>query len=79
MEDNPEKLKVCQEKTACHEATKADTEKAETNPGMMQSIGEHREVPKEEATIMPVRGLRKQHRDWNLAVWRHQKPKGRIQ
>jgi hypothetical protein len=46
---------------------------------MMQSVGEHHEVPKEEATVMPVGGLRKQHRDWNLATGCHQKPKGRIQ
>jgi hypothetical protein len=29
---------------ACHEAMKADTERTEPDPGMMQSIGEHQEV-----------------------------------
>jgi hypothetical protein len=45
----------------------------------MESESEHREVPKEEAAVMPVGGLRKQCRDRNLAVERRQKPKGRIQ
>jgi hypothetical protein len=67
------------ERTACYEATRADTEKTEPDPRMMQSIGEHQEVPKEEATVMLVGGLRKQCRDWNLAVGCCQKPKRRIQ
>jgi hypothetical protein len=67
------------ERTACHEATEADTEKTEHNPVMMQSIGEHQEVPKEEAAVMPVGGLRKRRRDRNLAAGRRQKPKRRIQ
>jgi hypothetical protein len=46
---------------------------------MMQSIGEHQEVPKEEAAVMPVGGLRKRRRNRNLAAEHHQKPKGRIQ
>jgi hypothetical protein len=49
------------------------------DPGMMQSVEEHQEIPKEEAAVMPVKGLRKRRRDRNLAVGRHQKPKGRIQ
>jgi hypothetical protein len=53
-EANPERLKTCQETTAYHEATKAGTERTETDPGMMQSVGEHQEVPKEEAAVMPV-------------------------
>jgi hypothetical protein len=61
------------------EATEADTEKIEPYPGMIQSIGDHQEVPKEEAAIMLVGGLRKRRRDWNLAARRHQKPKVRIQ
>jgi hypothetical protein len=63
---NPEKLKVCQEKT-------------EPDPEMMQSIGEHQEIPKEEAAVMPVGGLRKRRRDRNLTAGCRQKPKGRIQ
>jgi hypothetical protein len=64
---------------ACHEAMEADTEEIEHDPGMMQSGGEHQEVPKEEAAVMPVGDLMKQVRDWNLAAGRRQKPKGRIQ
>jgi hypothetical protein len=45
---------------------------------MMQSIGEHQEVPKEEVAVMPVGGLRKRCRDRNLAARRRQKPKRRI-
>jgi hypothetical protein len=70
-------MKACQEATACHEAMEADIEKIEPNPGMMQSVGEPQEVPKGEAAVMPVGGLRKQCRDRNLAAERHQKPKER--
>jgi hypothetical protein len=70
--------KACLETTAAQEATEADTEKTEPDPGMMQSVGEHQEVPKEDAAVMPVRGLRKRRRDRNLATGRCQKPKGRI-
>jgi hypothetical protein len=41
----------------------------------MQSVGEHQEVPKDEAAVMPVGGLRKRRRDRNLAAERRQKPK----
>jgi hypothetical protein len=73
MEANPEKLK------ACHEVTKADMEKIEPNPAMIHPAGEHQEVPKEDAAVMLIRGLRRQCRDWNLASGCHQKQKGRIQ
>jgi hypothetical protein len=56
-----------------------DTEKIQPDPRMMQSVVEHQEVPKEDATVMPVGGLRKWYRNWNLTAGRHQKPKGRIQ
>jgi hypothetical protein len=71
------------ETTICQEATEANPEKLkayqeiEPDAGVMQAIGEHQEVPKQEATVMPVGGLRKWRRDRNLAVRRHQK--GRIQ
>jgi hypothetical protein len=58
---------------------KADTEKTKLNPGMMQTIGEHQEVPMEEATVMLVSGLRKERKDQNLAMVHSQKPKGRNQ
>jgi hypothetical protein len=45
----------------------------------MQSVGKHQEVPKKEAAVTPVRGLMKRHWDRNLAVWRRQKPKAKIQ
>jgi hypothetical protein len=59
----------------CQETTEANTEKTEPHPGTMQYMEEHQEIPKEEATVMPVRGLRKRHRDRNLATGRRQKPK----
>jgi hypothetical protein len=74
-----ENLKACQETTACREATKANAEKTEPDPGMMQSVRKHQEVPKEDAAVMPVGGLRKRCRDQNLATGRRQKPKERIQ
>jgi hypothetical protein len=72
-------MKACQETTACHRATEADTEKIEPDPGKMRSVGEHQEVSKGEAAVMPVRLLRKRCRDRNLAVEPHQKPKERTQ
>jgi hypothetical protein len=51
----------------------------EPDPGMIQSVGKHQEVPKEETAVMPVVGLRKRRRDQNLAARHRQKPKGRIQ
>jgi hypothetical protein len=75
-ETNPENLKSCQEMTACHEAMKVDTERTKPDPGMMQSVGEHQVVPKEEAAVMPVGGLRKRCRDQNLAAGRCQKLNG---
>jgi hypothetical protein len=67
------------EMTAYNEATEADTEKTEPGPGMRQFVGEHHEVPKEEAAVIPVGGLRKRRRDQDLAAGRSQKPKRRIQ
>jgi hypothetical protein len=42
---------------------------------MMQSIGEYQEVPKEDALVQPVGGLRKRHRGHNLAEEHHGQPK----
>jgi hypothetical protein len=50
----------------------------EPDPGTMQSVEEHQGIPKEDATVMPVRGGRKRRRDQNLPAGRRQKPKGRI-
>jgi hypothetical protein len=71
--------KACQETDACHEKREAYREKIQPNPRIMQSIAEHQEVPKEEAAVMPVGGLRKWRRGQNLPMGRHQKRKGRIQ
>jgi hypothetical protein len=65
------------ERTACQEASEANLEKMETNPEMMQSIGEHQEVPKEEAAVRSSGALKKRHRDRNQAAERRQKPKER--
>jgi hypothetical protein len=61
------------ETTACNKATET-----EPDPGTMQAVEEHQEIPKEEAAEMPVGGLRKRHRDRNFAAGCRQKPKGRI-
>jgi uncharacterized protein YlxW (UPF0749 family) len=60
------------ETTACNGATGT-----EPDPGMMQSIEEHQEIPKGEAAVMPVGEPRKQHRVWNLATDHRQKQKER--
>jgi hypothetical protein len=66
-------------RTACQEATEANPEKMEPNPEMMQSIGEHQEVPKEEPAVRYSGALKKWHRGWNLAMERRQKLKERTQ
>jgi hypothetical protein len=45
-EPTPAGMKVCQETTACHEATETDTENIQADPRMMLSVTEHQEVPK---------------------------------
>jgi hypothetical protein len=70
---------LVEKRTACHEATEADTEKSELDPRMMQSVGEHQEILKEEATVMPVGGLRKWRWDRNLPGGCCQQLKGGIQ
>jgi hypothetical protein len=68
-------LRTCQSETAAsQEATKT-----EPDPGKMQSVEEHLEIPKEDAVVMPVGEPRKRRRDRNLAAGRRQKPKRRIQ
>jgi hypothetical protein len=46
-----------EETTACNKATET-----KPDPGMMQSIEEHQEFPKEDTAVMPVRELRKRRR-----------------
>jgi hypothetical protein len=67
-------MKICQETTASQEATEN-----EHDPGKRQSMEEHQEIPKGEASVMPVRELRKWHRVRSLAAERRQKRKERTQ
>jgi hypothetical protein len=68
-------MKACQEATACNEATEAALEKTEPDSGMMQSVGEHREVSKEDAIVKPVKGRKKRHRGRKLVAGKHGDPK----
>jgi uncharacterized coiled-coil protein SlyX len=45
------------ETTACNEA-----KKTVPDPEMIQSVEKHQEVPREEAAVTPVKGLRKRRR-----------------
>jgi hypothetical protein len=45
----------------------------------MKSVAVHEEVPKEEATVKPVRAVKKRHRVWHLAAGCHGKPKEQTQ
>jgi hypothetical protein len=45
----------------------------------MESGMEHQEGPKEDAAVKLARGLRKQHRDWNLAAEHSGQPEERTQ
>jgi hypothetical protein len=72
-----EETMSCQETTACHEEMEANSQKIEPDPGMMQSVGEHQEVPKKEAAGMPFEEPRKQRRKRNLAAECSQKLKER--
>jgi hypothetical protein len=54
-----------------------DAMKIEQDPRMMQSVEEHQEVPREEVTVTPVRGLKKQCRVQKLAAECPQKLKER--
>jgi uncharacterized protein YdaU (DUF1376 family) len=56
------------ETTACQDAMEANLEKTESNPGIMQYIEEHQEIPKEEAAVKPVGGPRKRRRVRNLTA-----------
>jgi hypothetical protein len=67
--------KACTDTTACHEATEADTEKSEPDPGMMQSVAEHQVTPKEDAVVKPYKGRKKRHRGRKPAAGRRGEPK----
>jgi hypothetical protein len=42
---------------------------------MMQSVGEHQEVPREDAAVIPVRGRKRRHRGREQAAGRRGEPK----
>jgi hypothetical protein len=92
--DNRQETMACQEKTEARleeeeptsadmktsqESTDADIEKTEPDSGMMQSVVEHQEVPREDATVMPVGEPRKRRRDRNLDARRRRKQQERAQ
>jgi hypothetical protein len=52
-----------------------ETEKIETDPGMMQSAEEHQLILSEDVAVMPVKGLKRRHRVQKLAAERRQKLK----
>jgi hypothetical protein len=67
---------------ACHERIMACLGRTEAtdlvaNPEEKESVPEHRVVPKEQAAVKPVGGLRKRHRFRDLRAERRQKPKER--
>jgi hypothetical protein len=66
-----ERQRVHDEETAIHSikddqnetnAYNEATEKIEQDPGMMQSMEEHQDVPIEEVAVTPVKGPKKRHR-----------------
>jgi hypothetical protein len=65
------------ETMACQEAMEACLESKEPASLEVEFEAEHEEVHKEEATVKPVRALKKWHGDWNLAIRHCQKPKKR--
>jgi hypothetical protein len=69
----------CPEFTTCHEEIEGYTEKIQQDPRMLQSVVEHQDVPKEEAALILVGGLREWRRDWNMTLGCHYKLKGRVQ
>jgi hypothetical protein len=55
--------------------TNPEAMKIEKDPGMMQSVEEHQEMPTEDAAVVPVKGLRKRHRGRKLTAGRRGQPK----
>jgi predicted HAD superfamily phosphohydrolase len=51
------------------------TKKIEKNPGMMQSVEEHQDVPNEDVAVMPVGEPRKRRRVWKSTARRRGEPK----
>jgi hypothetical protein len=61
--------------TASQEATEANTEKTEPDMGMMQSVAEHQEAPKEDAVVKPGKGRKKRRMGRKPAAGRRGEPK----
>jgi hypothetical protein len=57
--------------------THTEVKKIEQDPGMMQSMEEHRDILTQDAVVMPVGEPRKRRRVRNLAAKSHQKRKER--
>jgi hypothetical protein len=58
--------KVAWKKTiACQEVMGANPEKYEHDPGKMQSVEEHQEIPKEDAVVKPFKGRKKRRGEPN--------------
>jgi hypothetical protein len=72
MEANPEKMEPIDREIAILEKMEAMDLKA--NPGEIESESEHREFPKEDATVKPVRGQTKRRSDLHLAARRSGEP-----
>jgi hypothetical protein len=53
---------------ACLGQEEADTKKIEQDPGMMQSVEEHQDVPSEDVVLKPVKGLKKRRRGRKLTA-----------
>jgi hypothetical protein len=51
-----------------------DTEKTDPDSGMMQSAEEHQEFTKNDATVIPVKGRKKRHRNRKSAAGRRGEP-----
>jgi hypothetical protein len=60
---------------ACLGQTEANKEKTEQDPGMMQSVEEHQDVPSEDVVVRPVKGLKKRCRGRKSTAGRRGEPK----
>jgi hypothetical protein len=61
--------------TACQKAMEGGIEKIKPDSGMMQSTGEHQDVPRRGTVVNPVKGWKKWHGGWMLTLGRPGEPK----
>jgi hypothetical protein len=66
MKAGKEKIEAMRD--TCLEKTEACLESKEWTSLGIESVAMHEEVPKEEATVIPVRSLKKRHGDRHVAV-----------